>query len=244
MVDGSHRMQNTPEEQMTEGNSEPSRPADDITDVVTPFGDECDPEELISLASHELRNPLTVALLHLSLAREEHESEHLDTVEQALDQMDTIITEFLNLTWSTQTIETTDPVNLAALSEQCWDTVTHENAELRHTTNSTVRADRFQLQQLLENMFQNAVEHGGEAVTVTVGDLPGGFYVEDDGAGISRAEREHVFEPGYTTAPDGTGFGLYLVGKIADAHSWTLRITDGSDGGTRFEITGVEFVGQ
>lgn len=227
---------------MTEGDSERSQSADDITDVVTPLGDECDPEELLSLASHELRNPLSVALLHLSLAREEHESEHLDAVEHALDQMDTIITEFLHLTWSTQTIETTDPVTLAALSEQCWETITDANAELRQNTHSTVRADSFQLQQLLENLFQNAVEHGGEAVTVTVGDLPGGFYVEDDGAGISRTEREHVFEPGYTTAPDGTGFGLYLVGKIVDAHDWTLRITDGSSGGTRFEFTGVEFV--
>jgi len=44
--------------------------------------------------------------------------------------------------------------------------------------------DRSRLRQLLENLLRNAVEHGGENVTVTVGNLPDGFYVADDGPGI------------------------------------------------------------
>jgi len=101
-----------------------------------------------------------------------------------------------------------------------------------------------------------AVEHGpaggsadpGETVepvpadvTVRVGDLEDGFYVEDDGPGIPPERRDAVLEPGYSTAPDGTGFGLNIVQRIAEAHGWTLSITDGADGGARFEFTGVEF---
>ncbi|WP_255767548.1 ATP-binding protein [Haladaptatus halobius] len=52
---------------------------------------------------------------------------------------------------------------------------------------------------MLENLFRNAVEHGGEEVTVRVGDLPTGFYVEDDGTGISETARKSVFDVGYTT---------------------------------------------
>ncbi|TKX82801.1 HAMP domain-containing histidine kinase, partial [Halorubrum sp. SS5] len=39
---------------------------------------------------------------------------------------------------------------------------------------------------------------------------------------------------------DGTGFGLSIVAQIADAHRWDVGVTDGPDGGARFEITGVE----
>ena len=92
---------------------------------------------------------------------------------------------------------------------------------------------------MVENLVRNAVEHGGDTVTVTVGDLPGGFYVEDDGPGIPEDERRDVFESGYTTSSGGTGFGLAIVSEIADAHGWSVRVTEGSEGGARVEFTGV-----
>ena len=49
-----------------------------------------------------------------------------------------------------------------------------------------------------------------------------------------------VFDPGYTTNDDGTGFGLAIVDQIATAHGWEIRATDADGGGARFEITGVE----
>lgn len=66
---------------------------------------------------------------------------------------------------------------------------------------------------------------------------PAGFYVEDTGPGIPPGEREHVFESGYTTAAEGTGFGLAIVEGIATAHGWEIAATEGTDGGARFEIT-------
>jgi signal transduction histidine kinase len=79
-------------------------------------------------------------------------------------------------------------------------------------------------------------------VTVRVGDLGDGFYVADDGPGIPADRREDVFEPGYSTARDGTGFGLSIVRELADLHGWTVRATESESGGVRFEITGVEVV--
>jgi PAS domain S-box-containing protein len=87
----------------------------------------------------------------------------------------------------------------------------------------------------------DAVEHGGADVTVRVGLLDeGGLYVEDTGPGIPPDSRQDVFAPGETSASDGTGFGLTIVRRIAEAHGWGVTITEGSDGGARFEFTGVE----
>jgi signal transduction histidine kinase len=86
---------------------------------------------------------------------------------------------------------------------------------------------------------------GGEGreddrVHVRVGSLPDGFFVEDDGPGIPPSERDRVFEAGYTTAPDGTGFGLNIVRTVVRAHGWDVEATEGRDGGARFEVTGVD----
>ncbi|MFY4812176.1 PAS domain S-box protein [Haloarcula sp. AONF1] len=86
-----------------------------------------------------------------------------------------------------------------------------------------------------------AVENDG-GVTVTVGDIHGasGFYIADDGPGIPKDERDAVFEAGYSTASEGTGFGLAIVADIAAVHGWDVNVTDSESGGARFEITGVD----
>ena len=79
-------------------------------------------------------------------------------------------------------------------------------------------------------------------MNINVGSLADGFYVADDGAGIPKGEREDVFEPGYSTTTDGTGFGLRIVKQIADAHGWDICVTDSENDGARFEITEVDTV--
>ena len=76
---------------------------------------------------------------------------------------------------------------------------------------------------------------------MTVGTIPNGFYIEDDGPGIPTDERDAVFEAGYSTTEDGTGFGLNIVEEIVDAHGWDIRVTEAPDGGARFEIASVEY---
>jgi PAS domain S-box-containing protein len=73
------------------------------------------------------------------------------------------------------------------------------------------------------------------AVVVTVGPLAdGGFYVEDDGKGLS--DDEPVFTPGYTTADEGTGIGLAIVQQICRAHDWVVHTAESETGGARFEF--------
>jgi nitrogen-specific signal transduction histidine kinase len=52
----------------------------------------------------------------------------------------------------------------------------------------------------------------------------GGFLVADDGPGVPADRRDEVFDPGVTTARDGTGFGLAIVGRIAEGHDWTVEL--------------------
>jgi signal transduction histidine kinase len=132
-------------------------------------------------------------------------------------------------------------VNLFALAETCWHNVVTTRATIERKTDRTIRADPSRLQQLLENVFRNAVEHGGDDVTVTVGELADGFYIEDDGRGIPADERADVFDVGYSTTDEGIGFGLSIVKRIAEGHGWTVSVTESDAGGARFGITGVEF---
>jgi len=76
----------------------------------------------------------------------------------------------------------------------------------------------------------DAVVHAGEDVTVTVGDV-GGLLRRRRRPGIPESDRETVFETGYTTSDDGTGFGLEIVEAVATAHGWDVRVTDAAGGG-------------
>jgi signal transduction histidine kinase len=231
-------------------------------------------EEFAGVVSHDLRNPLNVAGGYLALAREERDSGHLASVAAAHDRMEAMITDLLALARQGESIDDTEPVDVAATAEACWESVATGPATLSVGAVPALVADRDRLRQLLENLMRNAVEHGstdpssqarGDAVehgsttpppgdqedaaadggdgalTVTVGALDdgAGFYVADGGPGIPAGERERVFEDGYSTNDDGTGLGLAIVREVAEAHGWTVSLTEGDAGGARFEVTGV-----
>lgn len=198
-------------------------------------------EEFVSVVSHDLRNPLQVASGRVELLREDCESGHIEAVVQALDRMDTLIEDLLTLAREGDRVGEFEPVALADLVEDCWQNIAAPEAEIVADCDCVVRADRSRLQQLLENLLRNAVEHGGDDVTVTVGDLDEGFYVEDDGSGIPQEKADDMFEAGYSTSEEGTGFGLSIVKQVAEAHGWNVSAAEGSNGGARFEVTSVEF---
>jgi len=197
-------------------------------------------DEFARVVSHDLRNPLNVAEGRLELAREDCDSDHLDDVARAHDRMASLIGDLLALAREDGATVEIEPVDLGAVARRCWENVDTARASLAVEADRRVRADEGRLQQLLENLVHNAVEHGGADVTVTVGELDDGFYVADDGPGVPPDAREDVFEMGYSTNEDGTGFGLAIVKRIAESHDWTVAVTDGADGGARFEVTGVD----
>jgi len=200
-------------------------------------------DEFASVVSHDLRNPLNVASGRLELAQAECDSDALDEVAQAHDRMEALIENLLTLAREGDTVDDPEPVDLGALFEDCWETVATPAATLVVDVDTTVAADRNRLKQLVENLYRNAVEHGSrsgdDGVTVTVGELDDGIYVADDGPGIPPEEREKVFEAGYSTSESGTGFGLPIAAQVAEAHGWTIRVTESASGGARFEITGM-----
>jgi PAS domain S-box-containing protein len=213
-------------------------------------------DQFASVVSHDLRNPLSIAQGRLKLAEEECDTPHHEDIEKAHDRMGALIDDLLVLAREGESVSDPQPVDLAPLVRSCWSTV--ETADATLTTDFeqgvTILADESRLRQLFENLFRNAVEHGStgsrtnsddtepdsESVTVTVGELEGGVYVQDDGPGIPEEDRDDVFVAGYSTSDEGTGFGLRIVKDIAEAHGWEIQVTKGSDGGARFEITGVE----
>ncbi|GGJ06855.1 hypothetical protein GCM10008995_15940 [Halobellus salinus] len=261
-------------------------------------------DRFTSVVSHDLRNPLNVAMGRVELARRECDSDHLVTAEAAHARMYTLIRNLLQLAREGTPVAEPEPVGLCGLVDACWAGVETGDADLRNEASRWIEGDADRLQQVFENLFRNSVEHsstgsrtesddavehgptgsrsdphgnsvehgstsnrakpgdsvehgstgshaqpddaigrGGDAVTITVGEFNDGIYVADNGSGIPVDEREAVFETGYSGSEGGTGFGLSIVAEIVEAHGWGIRVTDGADGGARFEITGVEFVG-
>ncbi|PSQ18047.1 hypothetical protein BRD00_06120 [Halobacteriales archaeon QS_8_69_26] len=195
-------------------------------------------EEFASVVSHDLRNPINVARGYLVAAREsEDPGPHIDDVETSLDRIEAIVGDVLALARQGDDVSHPDRVRLSDVARVAWDGVDTGDATLG-TEGMEFRADPDRLLQLFENLFRNAVEHGGEDVTVTVAPLPDGegFYVADDGPGIPEGRREDVLEHGYTTAETGTGFGLTIVARIAEAHGWTVDVAESEAGGARFEF--------
>ncbi len=223
-----------------------------------------EPDELsvyADLVTHELRNHLQVAQSHLkrvqargtsdrsgvggirhALAMIEHaeeRAEHIDAVGQALERLDRLAEKVSVLAKDSFDQTEREPVDLESVAEEAWEATTTIEADLIVAESETVHANRVGLLLVLENLFRNAIQHGGTDVRVEVGVLSNGFYVEDSGPGLGSSERERVFEWGYSSRPDNTGVGLTLVRRVVEAHGWEIRLVD-EGRGARFEITGIE----
>ncbi|WP_440989762.1 histidine kinase N-terminal 7TM domain-containing protein [Haloarchaeobius baliensis] len=209
-------------------------------------------ERFTTIVSQDLDEPLDVAERSVNQALKTGKGTHLKTTRQALRSMDAIVDDMVTLAQQGELI-TDDEMEfypVADVAEEAWANVPTADATLDVQTNRFVRADRSRLVRLFENLYVNAVEHGGPDVTVAVGLLSAadgsavadpaerGFYVSDSGTGIPQDQRGRVLEAGYASDDDGTGLGLAIVDSIADAHGWDVHVTDGGDGGARFEFTG------
>jgi signal transduction histidine kinase len=198
-------------------------------------------ERVADTISHDLRNPLNVADGYLELAEESGDAEHFARVREAHDRMDGIIEGTLRMARTDLHAPRKTDTSLADVAELAWLNLVTNGAELDvDCDGATVLADSEQLESLLENVFRNSVEHGGEDVSIRVGLVDDdGFYVADDGPGIPASRRAEVFDRGFTTSADGTGLGLSIVTDIADAHDWDVDLLESEAGGLRVVVTGV-----
>ncbi len=203
-------------------------------------------DRFASTISHDIRNPLSVAIGYADLAATTGDPDAFERLHAAHDRMATMVEELLLLTRNDLSLDDAEPVPVAKHARAAWARVRTDGAELVVTLPEeyTVRAHPGLLSHVFENLLDNAVTHNDSPVAVTVGALEvqgsiRGFFVADDGDGVPPDVRETAFEHGSTTAADGTGFGLSIVEEFVEAHGWTIALVVGTDGGARFEI-GVE----
>lgn len=202
-------------------------------------------ERMASVISHDLINPLNVAKARLSFLEDavhEDGAEHVAAIDGAHERMESLLEDLSTLARQGEIIDERVSLVLGDVVEEAWATVPTADASLDVAdglADSRLAADESRLQQAFENLFKNAVQHGGEAVQIEVGLLPDGFYVQDDGPGIPEEDRQEVLKPGYTTDQQGSGLGVTIVREVVDAHGWSLAVGESPDGGARFEIRGV-----
>jgi len=196
-------------------------------------------EEFATVVSHDLRNPLNVAQGDTSNGSSHTSTSYCPTastttvgqptamltisrtgtgpsvgaIRRALDRMDELIDNLLSLARHGQSVDDPEPVELSSLVRDAWEVVDTADAPLECSVDAVVSADEGRARALFENLFRNAIEHGGPDVTVTVGRLEDeaagrpskiGFYVADDGPGL-ETDADEIFEFGRTTTADGFG---------------------------------------
>lgn len=213
-----------------------------------------DLDEFASIISHDLQSPLNVAKARLKLAKRESDDEQLAEVDEALTRMESLIDTLLTKARYSRTTDDFEPISVERVAKTAWTYSDIDNCTLTTSISADVliMANRDRLLALFQNLYENAGDHNEPPVNVRVGVIDDktlatddgeqtGFYIADDGNGLSIYDRNKLFEKGYTTSSSGTGLGLAIVQDIVTAHDWEIAVTESEDGGARFEITGVEF---
>jgi PAS domain S-box-containing protein len=201
-------------------------------------------ERFAEVLTHDLRSPLNAAEAQTEILRAESTGgeEWLDRLERVHARMADIVDDARTLANGEREITEAEPIDLGDAVTDVWASIADGRTGATLVVDGdlgTVLADPKRLCRLFENLFDNAVRHGDDGVTVTVSPVDGGIAVADDGPGIPDAAADRIFEYGYTTTSDGTGFGLNIVAAAADAHEWEVTVCEADGGGAQFEITGM-----
>jgi len=207
--------------------------------------------ELSAGIAHEIRNPLASICNAVELLTEHfdvkdgHDAKLLDVIEKESSRLQRISSDFLNFA----RIKNPDiaPVSLSSVIEEVLllvenDPRKSDSITVRSdvTDGVTVLFDADQLRQLLLNLLINgleALEGDGGEIVLSLDTLPlsAGEYVRlvvsDTGSGFPRGEIGSVFEPFFSTKPNGTGLGLALVRKLAVGNNGRVFARNGKNGG-------------
>lgn len=207
--------------------------------------------------SHELRSPLTtlVASVDVLNGRRAELSERgqraLDLVTDELDRFRRLLDNLLELARMDAGLDSPGG-GPDQESFPLFDLLSHTLVRYGHSarllsgdTEVQVSGNKVRLERVFANLFDNADRHadGLTAVSVRLEQDRVLVLVDDDGPGVPRAERDHVFER-FATGPSargsstGTGLGLTLVSETVAAHGGAVWCTDRpGDGGARFVVS-------
>ena len=204
-------------------------------------------KELLANISHELRTPLARARVVLDTAREstEHAPHLLDEIARDLGDLERLTDDVLStirldfsqaapangLTIRRETVQVESVLQRAAA--RCLDA--HPGFDLELSVEgelSPIQADSLLLLRLFENLIDNARKYSSATVHVRMRSTPNEILVEieDHGIGVDPADLQRIFEPFFRSdrsrqrATGGTGLGLALSRKIAEAHGGSLTL--------------------
>lgn len=209
--------------------------------------------ELVAGVAHEVRNPLFGITTTLSaLAR------NLESRKTVQPFIDVVMTEVSRLNYlMEQLLEHSRPIRLdgdGSALRLVIDEVTEEfRSQAREKGVSLIveypanlefpKVDRRKMHGVFTNLLENALQHtsrGGEIRVASTIEKNGcsevQIEVSDSGAGIALENLNRVFEPFFTTRPNGVGLGLAIVRKTIHDHGGTIALRSAVDKGTTFVI--------
>jgi PAS domain S-box-containing protein len=202
--------------------------------------------------AHQIRNYLGRLLLDAGALRPadsdspERRQAHAD-LNRAIADMDRLVSDLLEYSRSLTLNPTAMKLN-AALDELL-NSLEAELPDDRiriecdfHPDLPPLQVDVFKMEQAFANVLRNAVQAMPDGGTLRVETRPGNaadtvcVRVQDSGAGIAPDDLGKVFRPFFTTKPGGTGLGLAMAQRIAEAHGGTLRACSTPGSGALFEF--------
>lgn len=212
---------------------------------------------LLGRFAHEIRNPLSSLDIHVQLLEEdlaqagphvrEKTAGRLEIIHGELHRLETIVRHFISLSGpSSLNLRAAD---VSRMVRHVCDLL-HPEAARRSIEITTkvpenlpaVVLDCEQITQALMNLVINAVQavESNGRVEVTAAANKGGeilsFEVCDTGPGIPAEKQSAIFEPFYTTKPEGSGLGLWIVEQIVTAHGGVVGVSNGLNGGAVFVV--------
>jgi len=205
---------------------------------------------MLSGIAHEVRNPLGGMALFAGLLKEEVAGnatalEHLRRINTELDYLARVVNDFLDFARK-RPVETTeaDPRQEAEeIKQLCEGDLQRSQVRLEIRVDPAVGVvvwDRERMRRVMLNLVQNALQASpaGSTVLLSLERAAGGIRlrVTDSGHGIPEDKRPLIFRPFFTTRQQGTGLGLALAKKIAEAHGGTISFTSTAGAGTTFEL--------
>jgi PAS domain S-box-containing protein len=217
-------------------------------------------DDFISMASHELRNPLTSVKMQAQLVRKrlEKQGHHeaaaaLLRVEEPVKRLERLTAELLDVSkiQAGRLEYLQETVDLDALLQEI--TGTMQQTDPSHTlvvhgaVQTNLIGDQDRLGQVFTNLISNAIKYSPDAETVEI-DLSASpemvtVRVHDHGLGIPREQRDKIFERFYRAdgprqrVIPGLGMGLYIVAEIVKRHGGTITVESAVGEGSTFTVT-------
>ena len=216
--------------------------------------------QMIQMASHDLRNPLGVAVGYLEILTDDLKPlsplhrQVLNGLDHALTRMQNLVTDLLDA----ERVESgadrrREPVQLDALTSAIVDELREQAEAKRQTLDAAiapdmpaVMGDPVRLKQALVNLIGNAIKYTPDRGRIWVRLQPGErqlvFEVQDTGYGISAAAQTKLFQRFFraktrgTEHIDGTGLGLSLVKAVIEQHGGRISVTSAEGQGSTFRV--------